>query len=411
MNRAKKFMFNKIIEIFLKKRHFWRYATFTEISELYTSRTLRIIAMNMSAGFTSIYLFQFGYSIANIFLLWSLYYLLRIVLMPLSAQFVAYFGPKHGIFISNLLYIPALVALASMPKIGFMATIIWGIFTAMSVCLYVVCYYTDFSKVKNVDHAGKEIGYMAIFEKLALAVSPIIGGFLAIIFNPQAVMWISAIVIALAALPLLSSAEPTRTHQKLDFKGFPWKLSLGSYRTEIGAGFDTMASNQVWSVYLASVVFASAGVSIYLDVGSLAAFTILVGLAVSYIYGRIVDTKKGGKLLFYSVMLNSLTHGLRPFVNTPASAIGINMINETATTGVSLSRLRGLFDIADSSGHRILFFTGLEIMLSIGAGLAALTLYFLLSIFPVITGFAFFYVVTAVVVLIMATYKFPVYQR
>lgn len=404
-------MFNKIIELFLKKRHFWRYASFTEISELYTSRTLRIIAMNMSAGFTSIYLFQFGYSVADIFLLWSLYYLLRIFLMPISAKFVAYFGPKHGIFVSNLLYIPALVSLAMMPSIGFMATIVWGIFTAMSVCLYVVCYYTDFSKVKNIEHAGKEIGYMAIFEKLALAISPIIGGFLAIVFNPQAVMWASAIVIALAALPLLSTAEPTRTHQKLDYRGFPWKLSLGSYRTELGAGFDTMASNQVWSVYLASVVFASAGVSVYLDIGSLAAFTILVGLVVSYIYGRIIDTKKGSKLLFYSVMLNSLTHALRPLVNTPAPALALNMANETATTGISLPRLKGLFDIADTSGHRILFFMGLEIVLSIGAGIAALTLYFLLSYFPMSTGFAFFYVISAVVVLIIVTYRFPVYQR
>lgn len=404
-------MFKKILERLLKRRHFWRYATFSEISELYTSRTLRIVAMNLGAGFASIYLFQFGYSLAEIFLFWSVYFVYRLLLMPFVAKFVAYVGPKHGIFISNLLYIPALISLALIPSLGIGAIISWGMLAGASIGLYTLCYYIDFSKVKNAEHAGKELGYMAILEKLALALSPIIGGLLALFIDPQTVMWVSAVVIAVAALPLMATSEPTRTHQNLDIKGFPWRLTAGAYRSEIGVGFDYVASNQVWGLFLAVVVFSTAGASVYLSVGTLAAATVIVGIIMSYVYGKITDTKKGKKLLTYSVLANSLIYAFRPLVGQPASALAVNVANETAVTGISLTRLKGLFDLADISGHRIIFFALLESMAIIGALLACLLFYIMIVNFPTNFAFIFFYIVTGFIVLSIATVRFPVYDR
>lgn len=404
-------MLDKIIKRLLQRRHFWRYASFSEISELYTSRTLRIIAMNLGAGFTSVYLYKFGYALSSIALMWAGYFLFRLIILPLCSKFVAYFGPKHGIFISNLLYIPSLICLALVPTVGVSAIVVWGLFSGMSSSLYVLCYYIDFSKVKNIENAGKELGYMAIFEKIALSISPVIGGLLALFFNPQAVMWLSAIVMAASALPLMSTAEPTLTHQKINYKGFPWRLSLGSFVSEIGVGVDAVASNQIWNLFLATIIFASAGEAVYLGVGAITAATVVVGLIVAYIYGRVVDSRKGRRLLIYSVLLNSLTHAIRPLTASPVGALGINVSNEVATTGITLSRLRGLFDVADSSGHRIIFFSLLEALLMLGSILACALAYLLFSILPSSIAFVSFYIVTAVVVLIVGTTRFPVYER
>lgn len=404
-------MLDKILRRLLERRHFWRYASFSEISELYTSRTLRVLAMSLGAGFTTVYLFKFGFSISTILLMWSIHCILRMLALPLSAKFLAYFGPKHGIFISNLLYIPALISLATLPKLGLYSVLAWGIFSALSSSLYVLCYYVDFSKVKNVNHAGKEMGYMAILEKLTLALAPVIGGLLALFFDPQTVMWVSAIVMAMAALPLMSTAEPTRTHQTINIKGFPWRLTMGSFISEVGAGFDVVSSNQVWNLFLVSVIFASAGGSVYLDIGSLTTITVIIGLIASYTYGKIVDTKKGRSLLIYSVLLNSLTHAVRPLAGTSVQALGVNISNEVATTGIGLSRLRGLFDVADISGHRILFFTILESLMLVGCLLACLLAYVLVNWLPQGQAFVVFYGITAIVVLIVGTTRFPVYER
>jgi hypothetical protein len=70
-------MLKTIIHRILLRRHFWRYATFSEVGELYASSMMRRLAINIAAAFMSIYLLQHGYS--NLFIAgyWGLYYLLK----------------------------------------------------------------------------------------------------------------------------------------------------------------------------------------------------------------------------------------------------------------------------------------------------------------------------------------------
>lgn len=400
-----------IFHSILKRRHFWRYASFSEIAELYTSRTLRVVAVNLSAGFTSIYLYKTGYSLATIFLFWIVYYLYRLALILPVAKFVAHYGPKHTIFVSNILYIPAAISLSLVPSIGPPAIITWGLFTGVSMALYVIAYMVSFSKIKNVEHSGREIGYMAMLEKIASALSPVIGGAMAVYFGPQVVMWTSAVIIAISAVPLMSSSEPTRTHQKLDFKGFPWRLSYQSFKSEVAVGFDAIAASHAWGLFLTVTIFSTAGGFVYLDIGSIAAVSVVVGLLVSFIYGRMVDSSKGKQLLFYSTLLNSVTHSLRPFVGNIFAAVGVNFASETAITGVNFARLKGVFDIADQSGHRIIFLMWLETFSIIGAMLACLVIYLLLTFLSMSLAFTLFYLITAFIVLIIATTRFPVYEK
>src|SRR5690606_34831660 len=148
----------------------------------------------------------------------------------------------HGILLSNLLYIPSMAIYTLIPEWGVPALVAAGIIQGTSSALYDLCYLIDFSKVKSVEHAGKEIAYMNIVEKTAKGLSPLFGGLLAFAAGPQAAMWAAAVLFALASVPLFKTGEPVKTRQKLAFRGFPWRLTWRSFIAESAVGFDAIAT-------------------------------------------------------------------------------------------------------------------------------------------------------------------------
>ena len=99
-------MLRRFIYKFFQRRHFWRYASFSEVAEIYTSRTLRMIAVGMSTVFMSVFLYQLGYGMQFIATYWLIYLLFKAIAALPAAKYAALIGPKHGILLSNLLYIP-----------------------------------------------------------------------------------------------------------------------------------------------------------------------------------------------------------------------------------------------------------------------------------------------------------------
>ncbi len=396
---------------FLEKRHFWRYASFSEIAELYVSRTIRVIAMNIVSGFTSVYLYEEKYSLAFIIGFWLCYYIFKMPLSFLTVFFVARFGPKHGILLSNILYVPSMVALGLMPVLGIASIVLWGIFMAISTSIYYTSYMVDFSKVKNIEHAGKEIAFMNILEKIAIGVSPIIGGVIAYLFNLQVVIWLAAVLFGLAALPLLRTLEPVKTKQKVNFRGFPWRMSMRSFIAQAGVGFDYITTAIVWSLFIVIVIFPGADWDIYIKLGFLSSVTILAAIAASYTYGKIIDRSQGGNLLKLSVMANALVHLSRPFATTPASIVGTNITNEIATMGYSMAFMRGIFDTADLSGHRILYFCVSGVVSEIGGAIACAILLICITLLGDAEGLKMFFYFSAIFVLLIGSANFRLYRK
>lgn len=401
-----KFLYN-----FLKKRHFWRYASFSEIAELYASKTIRTIAINVAAGFTSIYLYQVGYSITFILLFWACYYLFKIPLFFIFSHSLAKNGPKHGTLISNLLYIPAMISISFVTQYGMIAVVIWGLFTAASTVIYYLSYMVDFSKVRSVEHSGKEIAFMNIFEKIAIGVSPIIGGVTALLFGPRILMLVSASLFLVAALPLMKTSEPVRTDQKVSFRRFPWKIAFRSLIAESATGFDFITTGVVWGLFVAIVALSGTGNAVYLGLGILSSVTILVAIVASYAFGKIIDRDRGGNLLKIGVVANALVHAFRPFSIAPISIVGINITNEIATTGYNLAFMRGIFDTADLSGRRLVYLCATGVAATIGGIVGCLCAAASVVLFGDINGIKIFFFIAAAVVLIIGTANFNIYRK
>ena len=394
-------MLNRIITLVLRRRHYWRSISFDDIAELYVSRLITVFAINIINLFAAVYLYKLGYSILFIAMFYGSLYALKIPFAIVAAKYAAYFGPKHGILAANILRIPSMIAFGFVPEFGLVPIIIFGVLQQMSSTLYDMCYMIDFSKVKHVLHAGKEIGMMQMVEKFAKVISPVIGGIIASIWTPEVTIILASVLFVFAALPLLRTVEPTPTRAKLKLSGFPWRLAKPTLISYSVVGFDFVASGMAWTLFITIFVFASLGDNVYSALGALASFGVLVSIAASWTFGQMIDKKKGDVLLVAGTLVNIILHFFRPFAASPPSVIGVNMVNETATSAYAMPFTRATFDVADSSGSRLAYMMYMEMTLNFGAALGCFVMALGIWMLGEKSGLTLVFLVAAVYQLLM----------
>ncbi|MGH7218528.1 MAG: MFS transporter [Candidatus Microsaccharimonas sp.] len=406
-------MVRKFFRTILERRHFWRYATFSEVAEIYVSRMLRMAALYMAATFMSIYLFQIGYSVVVIALFWTAFFLFKSLMALPIARFVAWIGPKHSALVSNLLYIPAMICFVLLPVYGPWLLLPTAVLQGVSAAMYSIAYLINFSKVKSVENAGKEIAFMNIFEKITTGLSPLVGGFIAFIWGPEVVIVVAAVLFAFAAGPLFKTGEPVKTGQKLQFKGFPWRLFFKHAVGQFVTGFDSVAVGTVWSLYLAIVIFdiATNGDSVYAAMGALVSVVFIVAILASYTYGKLIDRKRGKELMRAGAIASAATHLVRPFIISPVAVAGANASSELATTAISLPYTRGVFDNADLSGVRTTYLGVGEVVSNFGAAIGCLVLAAMTLLLGDENALRYFFFIAAGVALLMLTVRFPLYKK
>ncbi len=406
-------MIKKLIYRFLEKRHYWRYVSFSEIAELYASRTLRLLALSMVNVFVAIYLYQQGYNLTFITFVFAGYYLFRAIVSYPFAYLIARIGPKHATLMSNLLFIPSLLLLIALPEYGLICIVGFTFFQALSLSLYDMAYLVGFSKVSHDEHAGKEIGYMQILDNLARGASPFIGGFIAYWFGPQATLFVAAFIFLIAAMPLFFTPEPVKTHQRITFHGIPWRKIRGPLIAFGAVGYDTIASTLLWSLYIALTVFGiTSSNTIYAQLGVLASLTMVSGVVAAKIFGTVIDKHRGKELLMISAIANSSIHIARLFVATPFAVLMINVANQFVSAGYTLPFTKGMFALADDlPGYRITFITLMNAAASLGAMVVCLIAGGLSLVFDETVSLQWVYGISAFVVLLILVHKFPALNK
>lgn len=394
-------MFRKLFFRLFWRRRYWRNIEFDQLAELYTSRLLTVFAINIINLFAAVYLYKLGYSLLFIALFYGVLYLFKVPLSYVAARIAAYFGPKHGIFYANLLRIPSLVAFAFVPEYGLWAVIIFGVFQQMSAVLYDLCYMVGFSKIKTADRVGREIGNMQIIEKVARVLSPVIGGVIASVYSPTITIIVACAVFLVAALPLFSSMEPTSTKVRLKLSGFPWRLTTRTVVAETVVGFDFVTSGLVWTLFVTIVVFEKFGDGIYAALGALASLSVLASVLATWVFGQLVDRRKGGMLSTVGTIAKSVVHLFRPAIVTPAGVLGVNTSSETASSAYIMPFTRLVFDTADISGFRITYLMFVGMATNVGAALCALLLALFLWLFDSQFAMQALFIVAAFYQLIM----------
>lgn len=393
----------RVIGFFFRRRHYWRSVSFDEISELYASRLMTVFALNLVNLFMAVYLYQLGYTLIFIAIFYAVMSALRAFGCLLAAKYVAYAGPKHAVLVANIIRVFSMVALALVSTYGFPAIIAFGLFQQAAIALYALGYLVDFSKVRHLEHTGKELGTMQLIEKAARVVSPIIGGLLATFFSPIVVILVSAVLFVASSIPLFRTVEPTKTRARIVFEGFPWRASFVSFVAQFSAGYDYIASSLAWVLYVTIVVFAGVGVAVYSNLGWLLSIGVVASMVATWFFGKVVDRRSGDILYSAGAITNSVIHLFRAFTTTPVGVAGINVANETMTTAYVLPFMRLQFDLADNSGHRILYMTLTQMAEALGEAVACAIFALIFWVFGHQSGFQFFFVTAAAFELLLLT--------
>lgn len=405
-------MIENILDRLFMRRHFWRHASFSEVAELYASRTLRMTALYLVGGFLSIFLYKNGYGITSIALFWLTLNLFRVVISLPLAKLVSIIGPKRSTFISNISYIPAMVGFALLPTYGIwmLAPIIF--FEAISISLYSIAYNVGFSKVKSPSNGGKELAFMHIMEKLACGLSPVVGGFLALRFGPEVVLVISGALFLAAAVPLFKTGEKVKLRKPLNVRALPWKLIRGHIVPHAIFSFQAYIIGTVWALYVAVVIIGvGTGDEVYAVVGVLSSVVLFVSLIAAIIYGRLVDNKKGKELMQFSIVFLSISHLFRGITSSVVGVATLNAGTEAANTGASIPYVRALFDNADRSGNRIAYFGITEMVNGLGSTFASALLLVLGLAMGEADALRSMFIIASGLTLLMLTARFPMYKK
>lgn len=383
-------------------------ATFDEVRILYLAKMLRILAANLSSGFVLMYIFKLGYGWTGVFAYLVVIYILKAVSVYFGGFFVAKYGPKHGMLLSNLTYIPTLIFTAMAEQFGLVAIILGLIFQAISISVYNFSQYVGFSKVKNVKHSGRQIGVMYIVEKFASALAPLAGGFFAANFGAPSMMLVSAVLFGVSAIPLLATKEATTPNIKLDFKTFPVKNHWRNFLAQ-GVGGVYGVSGHLWT--LAAPIFVFANFNAYGVIGVLASLSAVFSMIAAIIYGKIVDGKSGQKLLRATVVSKAIVAVLRSiFLENPVFIGLSNPVEGIVGVGFQMSNSKGAFSDADKSGRRIEYFAIFEICFMIGGLITAFIAAGLFAFFGAKNGMRSFLMFSSVAMLLILVSKYPVYN-
>lgn len=401
-------MLKQIIHRMLQKRHYWRFVGFDELSELYTSTMLRSMGLSLIGIFIPYYLYTLGVSIQDILFFLAGVYGMRMLFNVLSGYLVARIGPKHTILTSNLFQIGALALLLTYEAYHWPLWMI-AILTGISLSMFFVAYHVDFSKVIHADHGGKELGFMTIMERIGAALGPVVGGVIATLFGPQYTIAAALVLFVGAVIPLFFTAEPTRLHQKLVFRGLPYRKLWRDFLTRAAMGMDNTASLVVWPFYAAIVLLT---VNTYASVGLVTSLGIIASILTAHFIGQVVDRNKGRILLNWSVGLNSFVHVLRTIVSGFGGTIMVNMANEAVTAGYMMPYTKGMYDRAeDLPGFRIVYIIMVELAVDAGKVLLLLVTWSLTFAMQPLHALLASFLIAAFFTLFIMAQNFPALRR
>ncbi len=395
---------------FIKSKHFWRKATFNEMSALYLSRILRVLALNLSSVFIFTFLLKSGRDIKQVVFYMVVALMLQALFMPLGALLSAKFGAKKVLLLGNILYIPVLVILSLADFSNQFIFIFSAVLQGLAVSIYLLAYNIIFSEVKNNKNAGSEIGFMMIFEKIATIVAPVVGGILIINFGAKVTMLVSSFLLLIASVPLFKAQGLAKKRHYFNLRGFPWQSYKANFLGQFGRGFN-YGSNMIWPVFVS--LFLVTNANAYGVVGWVTALQSLTSFVAAFVIGRVLDKEviSVKKLFIYSVLAQSLVLAVRLVAKGQLGAIIFSSLYGLSSIAYYVPFLKAQFNAADQSGSRVVYEMALQFSYVFFSGLASAFFLVLLYLFSIETAFFIMFLATPIFFATFIWSDYPMFRK
>ncbi len=401
-------MFQKIIHSFVIPRHPWRKIKFDELAEIYTSMSIRSFGFGIIGIFVPIYLYQNGVSLPSIFLFYTVFFFLRIPVSYFAAFVIGKIGPKHSIAVSTILVIVFLSMLLSFSKFEWPLFLLAFSFTIANG-LFFIAYNTDFSKIKDSKHGGKELGWLFIFERAGMATGPLVGGIIASLISPEFTIVFAMLVLMGSLIPLFLTNEPVKVHQKITFKGFKWGNHTRDYVSLSAFNIENVASGVMWPLLVGIFIFTE---DTYAKLGGIIAIAMIISMFSARMFGKFIDNKHGLVLLQYGTIMNSLTHIMRSTVTAAGGTIAVSTLNEPITLSYKMPLAKATFDAADSEeGYRIVYLASTEMITAIAKSVYCFALFIATYYYDPIIVLRYSFVAVGIISLGILFQRFPALKK
>ena len=248
------------------------------------------IALSGGAAFFTIYLLKSGVSVPGVLVSLALILLGRFVIRPIVIGFAVRWGLRLMVVAGTVLSAVQYPFLAEVHGVGIALAALIAV-TAVGDTAYWTTYHAYFAALGDDEFRGQQIGAREAIAAIIGIISPLLGGWMLVAFGPRVAFGTTAVIVALAALPILWAPDVKAARQV-----------PGAFRAALPGMLLFMADGWVAAGYWMAwqlALFVSLGES-FLAYGGALAFAALVGAIGGLTLGRHIDAGHGRQAVWYA---------------------------------------------------------------------------------------------------------------
>ena len=187
--------------------HYFATKVRKEIEHLYASMAIGNLAQSIISLFEPIFLYAIlGFSVIEVLMFFGVVYALYVVLIPFGGKIASRFGYAHAIFFSipfQILFWFFLLGAESNYFFVYLAPVVF----AIQKSLFWPAFHASLARFAHGQQRGREFSMMYAIMNVVQILGPMVGGYLSLAFNLNAVLIVSSIIYFCSAIPLFWTKE------------------------------------------------------------------------------------------------------------------------------------------------------------------------------------------------------------
>ncbi len=284
------------------------------------------VLRNLASGAVMVFLPVYLFELSGLWLviLWlAATRLTDAILMRDYARIVAWMGFKKSVLIGQLLWI-IVMYFVNLADTTLWALIPAGLLITFAASAYWIPYHLLFMQTSE-KRFGSRASWLNIFSRWSAALGPILGGLVTIKLGFSGVFWLSAALMAGAAIPILVLG-PERLKWDFHLEHYWEKLAGNWFRRDllafVGIGMEQAIYDFFWPVFLLVLLSSS-----YVELGAYKTGVLVITSVMQLSMGRVIDrggTRKWMNAGIAAMMVMWILRG--NFLNT-WQLFGVDMID------------------------------------------------------------------------------------
>jgi DHA1 family inner membrane transport protein len=275
------------------------------------------VALGGGGAFYSVYLLKAGLSVPAVLLALAFTFALRLLLRIFLLSFAIRVGLRWTVIVGTILMAISFPFLIGVDGIG------WGLFwlvltSALADTVYWPSFHAYFAALGDAEHRGQQLGIQVAATSILGIISPLAAGWLLVSSGPRATFFATGAIQLLAALPLFWTPDIAIARRAPG----AFRAAIAGAMLFVGDGWVSAGFYIVWQIAL----FLTLGQS-YVAYGGALAVAALVGAVGGLLLGRLIDSGRGTRAVWYSVSLAALVITMRAGVlGNPTLAVAANAL-------------------------------------------------------------------------------------